>query len=249
MVFAGRFEGQVAAVTGGASGIGLAIAARLRAEGARVVLVDRAREGLEKAAAAIGAGVSIAPLDVTDTDAAAAFADGVERDFGRLDVLVNSAGVAGPNHLAWEYPSAAFREVVEINLVGTFLMCRAVVPLMLRNGYGRIVNIASIAGKEGNPTASAYSAAKAGVIGFTKSLGKELAQKGVVVNAVTPATINTPILSQVTQEFIAYMLSKIPMGRFGELEEAASLVTWLASRECSFSTASVFDLSGGRATY
>jgi NAD(P)-dependent dehydrogenase (short-subunit alcohol dehydrogenase family) len=246
---AGRFEGQVAVITGAASGIGLAVAHRLAEEGARVALWDRDRAALEKAAAGLGGDPVIAAVDVTDGPALAEAAAEVKDACGRIDVLVASAGITGPNAPTWEYPVDDWRLVIDVNLTGVFLANRAVAPIMRAAGYGRIVNIASVAGKEGNPNAPAYSASKAGVIGLTKSLGKELAGSGVTVNCVTPAAIRTPIFEQMTEEFIAYMLSKIPMKRFGELEEAAALIAWVASAECSFSTGAVFDLSGGRATY
>jgi 3-oxoacyl-[acyl-carrier protein] reductase len=168
---------------------------------------------------------------------------------GGIDILVNNAGISGPNHTVWEYPVEAWQQVIDINLLGVFYCCRSVVPVMLSQGYGRIVSMASIAGKEGNPNASAYSAAKAGVIGLTKSLGKELAEQGILVNCVAPAAVETDLFKQMTPEHVEYMRSRIPMGRFGKIEEVASLVAWLASEECTFSTGGVFDLSGGRATY
>jgi 3-oxoacyl-[acyl-carrier protein] reductase len=188
-------------------------------------------------------------VDVTDPGAVSAAVQTTRERFGGLDILVNNAGIAGPNHPLWEYPLEAWRQVVEVNLLGTFYCCRAVVPVMLDGGYGRIINIASIAGKEGNPQASAYSASKAGVIGLTKSLGKELACHGILVHCVTPAAVETDLFQQMTPEHIQYMLSRIPMGRFGQTTEIAALVAWLASEECSFSTGGVFDISGGRATY
>jgi 3-oxoacyl-[acyl-carrier protein] reductase len=241
---AGRFEGRVAVVTGGVSGIGAGIAQRLRAEGARVSLWDLDGMALAKA----GAAHSVA-LDVTDAEAVQRAADETEAALGRIDILIASAGITGPNHPTWEYPVVAWDRVINVNLNGVFYCNRAVVPVMQRGGYGRIVNIASIAGKEGNPNASAYSASKAGVIALTKSLGKELVSSPVRVNCVTPAAVRTPLFSQMTEQQVEWMLSKIPMGRFGEVEEIASLVLWLASEECSFSTGAVFDISGGRATY
>jgi len=240
----GRFTDRVAIVTGGASGIGAGIAARLAADGARVSLWDRDEAALAGAAAAHKAAV-----DVTDADAVARAAADTEAALGRVDILVASAGITGPNLSVRDYPVAEWDRVIDVNLNGVFYCNRAVVPHMLRNGYGRIVNIASIAGKEGNPNAAAYSASKAGVIGLTKSLGKELARTDIRVNCVTPAAVRTPLFAQMTQEHIDFMLSKIPVGRFGEIEEIASLVCWLASEECSFSTGGVFDISGGRATY
>lgn len=241
---AGRFDGQVAIVTGGASGIGAGVAHLLASEGARLSLWDMD----EKALAAAGAPHTVR-LDITDPDAVHAAAEATAKALGKIDILVTSAGVTGPNHTTWEYPVPAWDRVIDVNLKGVFYSNRAVVPFMQRNGYGRIVNIASIAGKEGNPMASAYSASKAGVIGLTKSLGKELATTQIRVNCVTPAAVRTPLFSQMTQTQIDWMLSKIPIGRFGEIEEVASMICWLASRECGFSTGAVFDISGGRATY
>lgn len=240
----GRFEGQVAIVTGGASGIGAGVAHRLASEGARLSLWDMD----EKALAAAGAPHTVR-LDITDPDAVQAAAEATAKALGKIDIMVTSAGITGPNHTTWEYPVPAWDRVIDVNLKGVFYSNRAVVPFMQQNGYGRIVNIASIAGKEGNPMASAYSASKAGVIGLTKSLGKELAASEIRVNCVTPAAVRTPLFSQMTQTQIDWMLSKIPIGRFGEIEEVASLICWLASRECGFSTGAVFDISGGRATY
>lgn len=240
----GRFEGQVAIVTGGASGIGAGVAHRLASEGARLSLWDMD----EKALASAGAPHTVR-LDITDPDAVQAAAEATAKALGKIDIMVTSAGITGPNHTTWEYPVPAWDRVIDVNLKGVFYSNRAVVPFMQRNGYGRIVNIASIAGKEGNPMASAYSASKAGVIGLTKSLGKELAASEIRVNCVTPAAVRTPLFSQMTQTQIDWMLSKIPIGRFGEIEEVASLICWLASEECGFSTGAVFDISGGRATY
>jgi len=241
---AGRFEGRTAIVTGGVSGIGAGIAARLAAEGARLSLWDRDAAGLAKSGAA-----HTIILDVTDPDAVHRAAEATASALGRIDILIASAGITGPNHPAWEYPVAEWDRVIDVNLKGVFYCNRAVVPFMQSNGYGRIVNIASIAGKEGNPNASAYSASKAGVIGLTKSLGKELAATEIRVNCVTPAAVKTPLFEQMTQQQIDWMLSKIPIGRFGEIDEVASMILWLASEECSFSTGAVFDISGGRATY
>jgi len=243
------FAGRTAIVTGGAVGIGFAIAQRLAASGARVALWDRDAPALAKAQAALGGGTSTQVVDVADAGAVEAAAKASEAALGRIDVLVCSAGIAGPNHMTWEYPLDAWRQVIDVNLNGVFYCNRAVVPLMQKNDYGRIVNIASIAGKEGNPTASAYSASKAAVIGLTKSIGKELAKTGIRANCVTPAAVRTAIFDQISQQHIDFMLSKIPMGRFGLVEEIAALVCWLASEECAFSTGAVFDLSGGRATY
>jgi 3-oxoacyl-[acyl-carrier protein] reductase len=243
------FTGRSAVVTGGAAGIGLAVAQRLVASGATVALWDRDAAALANARAALGGATIVEALDVADADAVARAAAATARALGRIDVLVCSAGITGPNTTTWEYPLDAWRQVIDVNLNGLFYCNRAVVPLMLKNDYGRIVNIASVAGKEGNPNASAYSTSKAGVIGLTKSLGKELAKTGVRVNCVTPAAVRTAIFDQMTQQHIEFMLSKIPLGRFGTVEEIAALVCWLASEECSFSTGAVFDLSGGRATY
>jgi len=242
------FRGRTAVVTGGAAGIGFAIAQRLAASGAAVALWDRDATALERATAAVP-GVLTYALDVADADAVGRAAEATAKAMGRIDVLVCSAGITGPNVVTWEYPVAAWRSVMDVNLNGLFLCNRAVVPIMLQNDYGRIVNIASVAGKEGNPNASAYSTSKAGVIGLTKSLGKELAKTPIRVNCVTPAAVRTAIFDQMTQQHIDFMLSKIPMGRFGAVDEIAALVCWLASEECSFSTGAVFDASGGRATY
>ncbi|UUX48259.1 SDR family oxidoreductase [Nisaea acidiphila] len=243
------FSGRAAVVTGGARGIGKAIGARLAAAGANVSLWDADADKLSETASGLGGGFHTAQVDVTDDSAVDRAAAEVEREFGRLDIMVNSAGITGPNTTTWQYGVADWRKVIDIDLTGTFLCCRAAVPYMLRNDYGRIVNIASVAGKEGNPNAPAYSAAKAGVIGLTKSLGKELAESGITVNCVTPAAVKTDIFDQMTEEHINFMLSKIPMKRFGLVEEIANLVAWLSSEDCTFSTGGVFDCSGGRATY
>ena len=241
-------QGRAAIVTGGAAGIGLAIARRLVASGARVSLWDRDAAALETAAQALG-GTHTATVEITSENAVAnAFAASATA-LNRIDALVCSAGITGPNTTVEQYSLAAWKEVIDINLTGLFLCNRVVIPHMSANGYGRIVNIASIAGKEGNPNASAYSASKAAVIALTKSLGKELAKSGIRVNCVTPAAVKTGMFAQMTQAHIDFMLSKIPMGRFGEVDEIAALVTWLATEECSFSTGAVFDLSGGRAVY
>ena len=242
------FNGRSAVVTGGAAGIGLAVAKRLASSGAKVSLWDSDERALGIAREAFGFADS-QRVDVADAESVARAAEATASSLGGIDVLVCSAGVAGANHTVWEYPLDEWRRVIDINLNGVFYCNRAVVPIMQRRNYGRIVNIASIAGKEGNPTASAYSASKAGVIGLTKSLGKELAKADIRVNCVTPAAVRTAIFDQITQQHIDFMLSKIPMGRFGTVDEIASLVCWLASEECSFSTGAVFDLSGGRATY
>ncbi len=244
-----RFEGITAVVSGGGSGIGLAVAERLVAEGGEVMLWDVDQRRLDEATAKLGGRARARRVDVTDPDDVERAAEEAEAGFDGVDVLVCSAGVAGANAPVVDYPVAEWKRVFDINVNGLFYCNRFIARSMKEQRYGRIVNIASIAGKEGNPNASAYSASKAAVIGLTKSLGKELAKDGVTVNVVAPATINTPILEQVSPAHIAYMRSKIPMERFGTVEEAASLVCWLASRECSFSTGAVFDLSGGRATY
>ena len=242
------FKGKVAVVTGGARGIGLACAQSLSSLGASVALWDRDAAEATRAAAELARGVGIG-MDVTsEADVARALAD-TEKALGPVDILVASAGITGPNKTVADYGLAEWRQVIDINLVGLFLCNRAVVPGMVARNWGRIVNIASIAGKEGNPNASAYSASKAGVIGLTKSLGKELANTDVLVNCVCPAAIKTDIFKQMSEQHIAFMLSKIPMGRFATVEEAAAMVTWLASPLCSFNTGAVFDLSGGRATY
>ncbi|HJQ57027.1 MAG TPA: SDR family NAD(P)-dependent oxidoreductase [Vineibacter sp.] len=242
------FNGKVAVVTGGARGIGLACAQSLASLGAAVALWDRDASEAGRAAATLPRGAGIA-MDVTsEADVARSLAE-TETTLGPVDILVASAGITGPNQTVADYGVADWTQVIDINLVGVFLCNRAVVPGMAKRRWGRIVNIASIAGKEGNPNASAYSASKAGVIGLTKSLGKELAGSGVLVNCVCPAAIKTDIFKQMTEQHIAFMLSKIPMGRFATVEEAAAMVTWLASPLCSFNTGAVFDLSGGRATY
>ncbi|HTS90480.1 MAG TPA: 3-oxoacyl-ACP reductase FabG [Stellaceae bacterium] len=239
-------SGRVAAITGGARGIGLAIAARFRQSGAKVALWDL--DGADAAAARLEGAIGLA-VDVTDADGVAAALAATEQKLGPLDILVASAGITGPNVTVADYPVDAWRKVIDVDLTGVFLCNRAVVPGMVARSYGRIVNIASIAGKEGNPNAAAYSAAKAAVMALTKSLGKELAATNVRVNCITPAAIKTDIFAQMTEQHIQFMLSKIPMGRFGTVEEAAAMAAWLASEECSFSTGAVFDLSGGRATY
>ena len=228
------FKGRAAVVTGGAQGIGAAIVKRLEASGATVAVWDL--DGRDK-------------VDVADPGSVAAAAERTLKALGRIDVLVNNAGIAGMNKPTIDYPVDEWERVLRVNLTSQFLCCRAVAPHMVKAGYGRIVNIASVAGKEGNPNAVAYSASKAGVISLTKSLGKELAQSGVLVNCVTPAAAKTAIFDQMTEQHIGYMLSKIPMNRFVQVDEVAALVCWLASEDCSFSTGAVFDISGGRATY
>jgi len=245
----GRFSGKSAIVTGGASGIGLAIATRLAAEGGKVAIWDLNETAARDCAGQIGADAIGIAADVANETSVAAAAAMTAKRLGGIDILVTSAAITGPNATLAEYPTEQWRRVIDINLNGAFYCNRAVVPFMLKAGYGRIVNIASIAGKEGNPNASAYSASKAGVIAMTKSLAKELAKTNITINCVTPAAVKTPIFEQMTQAHIDFMLSKIPKGRFGTVEEVASLVCWLASEECSFSTGAVFDVSGGRATY
>jgi NAD(P)-dependent dehydrogenase (short-subunit alcohol dehydrogenase family) len=246
--YQGRFSGRTAVVTGGASGLGKASAARIVAEGGKVVLWDLNADALKEAAEEVGA-THVVALDVADPDAVAAAAEESNKALGKIDILIASAGITGATVPVHEFPIDSWKRVVDINLNGVFYCSRAIVPFMLENGYGRIVNVASVAGKEGNPNASAYSASKAGVIGFTKSLGKELAGKGVIANALTPATFESPILAQMPQSQVDYMRSKIPMGRLGEVDESAAMVCFMASEECSFTTASTFDTSGGRTTY
>lgn len=244
-----HFENQTAVVTGGAQGIGRKVAERLAEGGARVVIWDRDATMAAQSAAEIGQGASAHGVDIADWSSVEAATSATLATGGPISILVNSAGIAGSNAPLVDYPVDEFRLITEINLLGTFHVNRAVVPSMVAAGYGRIVNIASVAGKEGNPNASAYSASKAAVIGLTKSLGKELAHLDIAVNCVTPAAARTRIFDQMSQQHIDYMLSKIPRGRFLELHEAAAMIAWLCSRENSFTTASVFDLSGGRATY
>jgi NAD(P)-dependent dehydrogenase (short-subunit alcohol dehydrogenase family) len=240
-------KGRHAVVTGGASGIGLAIAERLTASGAAVAIWDLDETSGRAAAATLSGAFAVA--DVRDPASVTRAVHATLEIAPAIDILINNAGVTGPNVTLWEYPVDAWKEVFAVNVHGVFNCCRAVVPLMRARNYGRIVNIASVAGKDGNPNASAYSASKAAVIGLTKSLGKELADTDIRVNCVTPAAVRTPLFAQMTQAHIDYMLAKIPLGRFGESNEIAALVAWLATEECSFSTGAVFDLSGGRSTY
>lgn len=242
-------SGRVAVVTGGASGIGRAIAQRFVACGAHVALWDLNATAAMHAARELGDGHLGVGANVADEESVAEATARTVALFGRLDIMVCSAGITGPNKVTWEYSPHDWREVMNVNVNGVFLCNRAAVPEMLKNDYGRIINIASVAGKDGNPNASAYSASKAAVIGLTKSIGKETAKTGVRVNCITPAAVRTPIFDQMTPQHIDFMLSKIPMGRFGMVEEIAAMVAWLASEECSFSTGAVFDLSGGRAVY
>ena len=244
-------KGRVAVITGGAQGIGYAAAERMLKSGASVVLWDIDALRLAQAQIALSAlgNVSASVIELTvEADIQAATKDAMTLH-GRIDILVNNAGITGGNAATWELDPAVWRRVIDVNLVGPYLTSRAVVPVMVAQGYGRIINIASVAGKEGNPNASHYSASKAGLIALTKSLAKELATKGVLVNAVSPAAAKTAIFDTMTQQHIDFMLSKIPMARFLEVGEAAAMIAWLASEECSFSTGAVFDLSGGRATY
>lgn len=241
-------KGRTAVITGGARGIGFAITQRLVASGVRCSVWDRDVQALD-ALTVSGQKLPTAVVDISNPESVELAAESTVKHFGGIDILVNNAGIAGVTKKLWECTPEEWQQVLQTNLFGVFLCCRAIAPQMVGRGFGRIVNIASIAGKEGNPNASHYSAAKAGVVGLTKSLGKELAKTGVLVNCITPAVIQTEILKQVTQEHIDYMLSRIPMGRFGKVDEAAAMVAWLCSEDCSFSTGAVFDLSGGRATY
>ncbi|MEM8729564.1 MAG: SDR family NAD(P)-dependent oxidoreductase [Pseudomonadota bacterium] len=244
-----NFEGQTAIVTGGAQGIGGAVADALRAGGARIAVWDMDAALAQEKAAALGADSIAVSVDISDWESVQRACKATLDDTGRIDILVNSAGIAGPNDTVENYPVDVFADIMNINMMGTFHVNKAVVTTMKAQAYGRIVNIASVAGKDGNPNASAYSASKAAVIGFTKSLGKELADLDIAVNCVTPAAARTRIFDQMKQEHIDYMLSKIPRGRFLEVTEAAAMIAWLCSKENSFTTAGVFDLSGGRATY
>ncbi len=242
-------NGRCAVVTGGAQGFGRAITERFVGSGAKVAIWDADQKLAEKTAKEIGSAVTAVRVDVTDPSAVESARDETLKAFGQIDILVNNAGIAGVNKTVWETDLDEWRKVLRINLDGPFICCKAIVPAMQKRNYGRIVNIASIAGKEGNPNAAHYSASKAGLIALTKSLGKELAQSNIVVNAVTPAAAKTAIFDQLTQQHIDFMLSKIPKGRFVLVEEVAAMVAWLASEDCAFSTGAVFDISGGRATY
>ena len=246
--FSGRFSGRAAVITGGASGLGKAVAHRIVQEGGAVSLWDVNRDTLNAARADVAA-THIAEVDVSDHAAVARAAKGATETLGRVDILINSAGITGATVPVQDFPIDSWHETLAINVNGVFFACREIIPYMLANGYGRIVNVASVAGKEGNPNASAYSASKAAVIGFTKSLGKELAQRGILANAITPATFQSPILKQLPQSQVDYMRDRIPMGRLGEIAESAAMICFMASEECSFTTGSVFDTSGGRTTY
>lgn len=247
-VYQNRFTGRTAVITGGASGLGQQTARRIVIEGGRVVLWDLDEAALAEASVAVGAACGIT-VDVSDHQAVAMAASASHAVLGKIDILITSAGITGATGPVHEYPVASWKQVIDTNLNGLFYCCREVVPLMLANGYGRIVNVASVAGKEGNPSASAYSASKAGVIGFTKSLGKELATKNILVNCLTPATFESPMLAQLPQSQVDYMRSRIPMGRLGEIRESAAMICFMASEECSFTTAATFDTSGGRTTF
>ena len=245
-----NFKGRTAVITGGAQGFGFAISKRMIDSGGNVIIWDIDKKAIEIAGKEINSkNFSFQIVDITNFSDVEKSVGDLEKQFGNIDIFVNNAGMTGMNAKVWDYPLDEWKKVIELNLNATFYCCKAIVPHMIKNNYGRIVNIASIAGKEGNPNASAYSTSKAGVIGLTKSLGKELSDKNIAVNCVTPAAAKTRIFDQMTKEHIDYMLSKIPRNRFAKVDELASLVCWLASEENSFSTAAVFDLSGGRATY
>jgi 2-dehydro-3-deoxy-L-rhamnonate dehydrogenase (NAD+) len=242
-------KGRHAVITGGATGLGYAIAQRMLASGASVTLWDRDTPALSKACAELGSQSRGVTVDVAEHASVVAAVSQTLKQSPAIDALVNCAGITGPNTKVWSYPVADWQQVMQVNLNGLFYCCREITPHMRERNYGRIVNIASVAGKDGNPNASAYSASKAAVMALTKSLGKELADTGIRVNCVTPAAVKTAIFDQMTPEHIAFMLSKIPMGRFGTPEEVAAMVSWLCTEDCSFSTGAVFDLSGGRSTY
>jgi 2-dehydro-3-deoxy-L-rhamnonate dehydrogenase (NAD+) len=244
-------KGRVAIITGGARGIGYATAERMLTSGAAVSLWDIDSNALETASAALSdrGNVTTEQVELTDESSVDRAARSVVEKHGKIDILVNNAGITGGNGKLWELTPEVWRRVIEVNLIGPYLTCRAVVPAMLKNGWGRIVNVASIAGKEGNPNASHYSSSKAGLIGLTKSLGKELATSNILVNCITPAAARTEIFDQMKQEHIDFMLSKIPMNRFLLVEEAAAMIAWLSSEDCAFTTGAVFDISGGRAVY
>ena len=243
--------GRTAIITGGARGIGYATAERMLHSGASVCLWDMDAQALSEAAKNLGTlgTVSTVVVQLTDEASVAAATAASLKALGKIDILVNNAGITGGNEVLWKLDPGVWRQVIDVNLIAPFLVCHQVVPEMLKNGYGRIINIASVAGKEGNPKASHYSASKAGLIGLTKSLGKELATSNILVNCITPAAAKTDIFKQMTPEFTAFMLSKIPMNRFVEVSEIAAMACWLASEDCSFTTGGVFDISGGRATY
>ena len=240
-------KNRIAIVTGGAQGFGLAMVEKFLASGAKVIIWDKDKNLLESLK--LGDEVKTFEVDVTDFNSVESATKKSIELFGSIDILVNNAGIAGPSHKTWDYPLKDWQAVIDIDLTGVFYCCKSIVPHMIDKDYGRIVNISSIAGKEGNPNAMPYSAAKAGVIALTKSLGKELADKNIAVNCVTPAAAKTRIFDQISQEHIDYMLSKIPRNRFAKVEELGSLVSWMVSEENSFTTGAVFDLSGGRATY
>ena len=245
-----NFKGRTAVITGGAQGFGFAISKRIINSGGKVIIWDIDKKAAEIAQEEINSkNFSFQIVDITDFNSVEKSVEDLEKQFDKIDIFVNNAGMTGMNAKVWDYPLNEWKKVIELNLNATFYCCKAIVPHMIKNNYGRIVNIASIAGKEGNPNASAYSTSKAGVIGLTKSLGKELSDKDIAVNCVTPAAAKTRIFDQMTKEHIDYMLSKIPRNRFAKVDVLASLVCWLVSEENSFSTAAVFDLSGGRATY
>jgi 2-dehydro-3-deoxy-L-rhamnonate dehydrogenase (NAD+) len=242
-------KNRVAVITGGAQGIGYATSQRLIKSGAKVVLWDIDQAKMDAACQSLGAQTSGQVVELTDQAAVDAATQATINQHGQIDILVNNAGITGGNATTWDLDPQVWRRVIEVNLIAPYLTCRAVVPHMMQRGFGRIVNVASVAGKEGNPNASHYSASKAGVIALTKSLAKEVATKGILVNAVAPAVARTAMFEQMTQAHIDYMLSKIPMGRFVEVDEIAAMIAWLSSEDCSFSTGAVFDLTGGRATY